>query len=167
MRSPHPPRRRFILLAFVLGTSLGVAMLWTGLHRVIAAQPEAQTPASAALEGGSEHPAQTQGWVETRLYFGIGPAAGDAGAAEARWRKFLDEEVTPRFPAGLSIVDVYGQWRRGPEKPPERERSRMLIVDYPATPRNAARIEAIRAAWKQLTGDQSVLKVTQPADVSF
>jgi hypothetical protein len=43
----------------------------------------------------------------------------------------------------------------------------MLIIDYPATAENAIRVEAIRAAWKQRTGDQSVLKVTQPADVSF
>ena len=43
----------------------------------------------------------------------------------------------------------------------------MLIVDYPGTAENAAKIEAIRAAWKQKTGDQSVLKVSQRADVSF
>jgi hypothetical protein len=43
----------------------------------------------------------------------------------------------------------------------------VLIIDYPATAANTARIEAIRAAWKQKTGDQSVMKVTQPADVSF
>jgi hypothetical protein len=43
----------------------------------------------------------------------------------------------------------------------------VLIIDYAATAENAAKIEAIRAAWKQRTGDQSVMKVTQLADVSF
>jgi len=43
----------------------------------------------------------------------------------------------------------------------------MLIILYPDSPENRARIEAIRAAWKQKTGDQSVLRVTEPADVSF
>ena len=43
----------------------------------------------------------------------------------------------------------------------------MLIIDYPGTADNNRRIEAIRAAWKQKTGDQSVMKVTQPAEVSF
>ena len=43
----------------------------------------------------------------------------------------------------------------------------MLVIDYPATLENAAKIEAIRVAWKKLTGDQSVLRVTVPADVSF
>jgi hypothetical protein len=43
----------------------------------------------------------------------------------------------------------------------------MLIIDYPDIPENRDKIEAIRAAWKQMTGDQSVLRVTEPVDVSF
>ncbi|MDF3983665.1 DUF3574 domain-containing protein [Luteibacter sp. PPL201] len=43
----------------------------------------------------------------------------------------------------------------------------LLLLLYPDTPENRASVEAIRAAWKARTGDQSVLRVTQPADVSF
>jgi len=127
-----------------------------------------QTNASPTLHGDVAHPARTQGWVDTQLYFGLGPA-DDAGkgVTEAAWREFLDKEVTSRFPAGLSVVDVYGQWQGKTEKAPERIRSKMLIIDYQKTAENAAKIEAIRAAWKVKTGDESVLKVTQPADVSF
>jgi hypothetical protein len=50
---------------------------------------------------------------------------------------------------------------------PERLRSKVLVIDYPDTPANRAKIEAIRTAWKKRTGDQSVLNVTQPAEVSF
>lgn len=128
----------------------------------------AQTAASPTLKGDSAHPAHATHWVDTRLYFGLGPAdAPDKGVSEASWREFLDKEVTPRFPAGLSVIDVYGQWRGKAEKAPERIRSKVVIIDYPATAGNAAKIEAIRGAWKQKTGDQSVMKVTQPADVSF
>ncbi len=127
-----------------------------------------QTVPSSTLHGDKAHPAHGVAWVDTRLYFGLGPAdAPDAGVSEAVWREFLDKEVTPRFPSGLSVVDVYGQWQGKAEKKPERIRSKMLIIDYPATAENAAKIEAIRAAWKRKTGDQSVLKVTQPANVSF
>jgi hypothetical protein len=71
----------------------------------------AQSPASPTLHGDRAHPAKTQGWVDTQLYFGLGPADdASKGISEAEWRKFLDKEVTPRFPAGLSVVDVYGQW---------------------------------------------------------
>jgi len=121
--------------------------------------------------GGSHdvsHPAQGRGWVETRLYFGLG-AVGDAshGVGEEGWRAFLDTEVTPRFPDGLSVIDAYGQWQGQGEAAPERLRSKVLVIDYPDTAANRDKVEAIRDAWKRRTGDQSVLRVTQPAEVSF
>jgi hypothetical protein len=125
----------------------------------------AQTP---VLHGDVNHPARTRGWLDTKLYFGLGPVdAPEKGISEAEWREFLDKEVTPRFPAGLSVFDVYGQWLSKQTHTVERIRSKMLVIDYPATKENAAKVEAIRAAWKQRTGDQSVLRVTHPADVSF
>lgn len=136
--------------------------------RMMQAQAAGQKTASATLKGDPAHPAHGQPWVDTRLYFGLGPAdAPDKGVSEAAWRDFLDKEVTPRFPAGLSVMDIYGQWQGKQEKAPERIRSKVLIIDYAATAENVAKIEAIRAAWKQRTGDQSVMKVTQLADVSF
>ena len=79
----------------------------------------------------------------------------------------MDREVSPRFPDGLSVVDVYGQWQGKNQTTPERLRTKMLIIDYQDTAENRAKVDAIRAAWKQRTGDQSVMRVTQPADVSF
>ncbi len=118
--------------------------------------------------GDPAHPTRTRGWVDTRMYFGLGPADRPSrGIDEVAWRGFLDREVTPRFPAGLSVVAAYGQWQGPREAAPERLRSRVLIIDYPDTAENRARIEAIRLAWRRLTGDLSVLRVTQPAEVSF
>ena len=128
---------------------------------------------SPVLVGDDSHPAVTSNWLDTKLYFGLGPAiAARKRVNDARWHHFLDKEVTPRFPTGFSVLDVYGQWlsksdQTSPNARPERIRSKLLVIEYPATEENARRIEAIRSAWKQLTGDQSVLKVTQPADVSF
>jgi hypothetical protein len=120
------------------------------------------------LTGDTAHPGQTAGWVDTKLYFGLGPADHpEQGVSEAAWREFLDKEVTPRFPDGLSVVDVYGQWQGAKEPAPERLRSKLLIVDYPDTKENRDKVDAIRSAWKRKTGDQSVLRVTQPVDVSF
>jgi len=161
-------QRWMMLVALTLGAVVGGAVLSRDLHGFVSAQTAAPSATSSTLQGDRAHPAHAQGWVDTRLYFGLGPAnAPDKGVSEAAWRGFLDQEVTPRFPAGLSVVDVYGQWEGVQEKSPERIRSKMLIIDYPATVVNAAKIEAIRAAWKQKTGDQSVMKVTEPADVSF
>lgn len=133
-------------------------------HRTVAATPQA----APTLSGDSSHPGHTSGWVDTRLYFGLGPADHpDQGISEARWRHFLDTEVTPRFPAGFSVINVYGQWQGKNESTPERLRTKMIVVDYQDTPENRAKVNAIRSAWKQMTGDQSVMRVTIPADVSF
>lgn len=120
------------------------------------------------LTGDTAHPGRTKGWVDTRLYFGLGPADHpETGVSETEWREFLDKEVTPRFPGGLSVLDVYGQWQSKGAATPERLRSKLLVIDYQDSPENRAKIDAIRAAWKQKTGDQSVMRVTESADVSF
>ena len=169
-RSPqHQPRSAESLPSRLLALTASVALALTACtaHRLA---PSATAP---TLTGDSAHPGLTQGWVDTKLYFGLGlldqtgKDQPDKGISEARWRQFLDEEVTPRFPDGLSVLDVYGQWQGKNQATPERLRSKLLVIDYPDTKENRAKIDAIRTAWKRLTGDQSVLRVTQPADVSF
>ncbi|MFZ1016213.1 MAG: DUF3574 domain-containing protein, partial [Terracidiphilus sp.] len=61
----------------------------------------------------------------------------------------------------------YGQWQGKGQQAPERLRSKMLIIDFPDSQENRGKIEAIRTAWKAKTGDQSVLRVIEPVDVSF
>ena len=154
-------------------TSLRIAIpvaLFAALLSGCAHTRTSSTPATApaTLSGDPSHPGQTKGWVDTKLYFGLGLADHpDNGVSEAQWRDFLDKEVTSRFPSGLSVVDVYGQWLSKGQATPERLRSKMLIIDYPDSAENRGKIDGIRAAWKRLTGDQSVLRVTEPADVSF
>ncbi len=151
--------RRFIFLTAIL---LFVAP--TGcVHR---SAPAAAT--APMLQGDSAHPGHAKGWVEAKLYFGLGPADHpEQGVSQSQWRDFLDKEVTPRFPDGLSVLEVYGQWQGKNEALPERLRSKLLVIDFADSPENRAKIEAIRAAWKQRTGDQSVLSVIHPAEVSF
>jgi hypothetical protein len=148
-------------------TARHMLMTFTLLLPLAACALQSTAPGST-LHGDAAHPAQAQGWVDTRLYFGLGLADDTkSGVSEQDWRAFLDREVTSRFPDGLSVIDVYGQWQGKQQAAPERLRSKMLVIDYPDTAENRAKVEAIRAAWKQKTGDQSVLRVTQPADVSF
>ena len=152
-------RPRNVLFAVLLSLALA------GCERRVVPAPMVSAP---TLQGDPAHPGHAQGWVDTKLYFGLGPAEHpEQGISERDWRSFLDGEVTPRFPSGLSVVDVYGQWQGKTEDAPERLRSKMLIIDYPDNEENRAKIEAIRSAWKRKTGDQSVMRVTEPVDVSF
>lgn len=150
---------------FLLAPCLAAVLAGCG-HSDLPKLPPARL--APILNGDPAHPGQATGWVETHLYFGLGPAdVSKAGVSEATWREFLDREVTPRFPDGLSVADIYGQWQGKGQPSPERLRSKVLIIDYPDNQGNRDKVEAIRAAWKKLTGDQSVLCVTQPAEVSF
>lgn len=102
------------------------------------------------------------GWVKTELFFGLAPAEAEGlglSAAEGTWRAFLDEEVTPRFPDGLTVFDAYGQWRPGADAETERVRSRVLVIVHPDAPEARAKLQALCEAYKNRTGAKSVLAV--------
>src|ERR1700692_4046765 len=86
----------------VVVASLTLALVACTDHRPAAAN----STTAPTLTGDPAHPGVTQGWVDTKLYFGLGLADHpDNGISEARWRDFLDHEVTPRFPDGLRVID--------------------------------------------------------------
>jgi hypothetical protein len=132
--------------------------------------PSASAPAAvtASMHGDAARPASAIGWIRSELYFGVG-AQGDAESriGPEQWRAFLDQEVTPRFPDGLTVFDAYGQWLFRGAARPERLDSKVLVILHEDTPQRRADIEAIRLAWKQATGHQSVLWTAQPVQVSF
>jgi len=124
-------------------------------------------PASSTLQGDATRPAQAQ-WVRTELYFSVGPLEGQEGVVSpARWREFLDQEVTTRFPDGFSVFDAYGQWKDHDAKVPERLATKVIVILHESSAKRESDIEAIRLAYKRITGDLSVLRLSQPAAVSF
>ena len=110
---------------------------------------------------------ETGRWLRTELYFAIARAGEGDASALARWQRFLDEEVTSRFPDGFTVLEGYGQWRRPGGTDVGRLDSRVLVILHPDDADARERVEAIRRVWKAQTGQQSVLRATQPADVSF
>ncbi|MEO8365375.1 MAG: DUF3574 domain-containing protein [Pseudoxanthomonas sp.] len=128
---------------------------------------------TANMQGDAARPALAQGWVRSELYFGVGEESGPADRPQAepisqvQWRAFLDKEVTPRFPDGLTVFDAYGQWLFRGAKEPNRLNTKVLVILHEDTPQRNADIEAIRLAWKQATKHQSVLWSKQAAEVSF
>ncbi|MFL9584498.1 DUF3574 domain-containing protein [Stenotrophomonas sp. AB1(2024)] len=134
---------------------------------------EAITTTTASLQGDAARPDSAAGWVRSELYFGVGEESGASertqtdAISEAQWREFLDKQVTPRFPDGLTVFDAYGQWLFRGAKEPNRLRTKVLVVLHENTPQRRADIEAIRLAWKQATKHQSVLWSQQAVEVSF
>jgi len=95
------------------------------------------------------------------LFFGR-DVLGREAVSDEDWRKFLDEEVTPRFPSGFTVVDTYGQWRNAGGMI-AMERGKELIVIANPDADETVRIAAIRDAYKRRFMQESVLFVQSPA----
>jgi len=100
-------------------------------------------------------------WKRTELYFG-GSVADGGVITPAQFESFLDRQVTPAFPDGLTWLSVHGQWMGG------KEDSYLLILLYPPTNRHANKdIEEIRTDYKTEFHQESVLRADTTNRVSF
>ncbi len=104
-------------------------------------------------------------FVRTELFFGAAKPDGTA-VTEEEWRQFLDREITPRFPDGLTVLTGAGQFRDSGGVI-IRETSRLLILLYPLSSQRGSgvKIEYIREAYKRAFQQQSVLRVDHPLPV--
>jgi hypothetical protein len=103
-------------------------------------------------------------FARTELFFGTKKPDGSE-VTDAQFFGFLDREITPRFPDGLTLVAADGQFRDGTTI--IKERSKVLILLYPqdaARDKNTA-IEEIRALYEQEFQQQSVLRADDPRPV--
>ena len=128
--------------------------------------------AAAALCAGAASAAPVRACPEglkaasaAQLFFGR--SMGEMGeVSDADWRAFVDAEVSPRFPDGLSISDVYGQWK-SPAGDFVREDTKALFIVLAGAPGEQQRLDLIRDAYKRRFHQQSVLLVEQKACVAF
>ncbi|MDB5498961.1 MAG: hypothetical protein JWP28_2992 [Phenylobacterium sp.] len=116
-------------------------------------------PPPAACPAGQEYRHTAQ------LFFGRN--VGDKpGVSEADFRRFVDEELTPRFPDGLTVLDGGRQWR-GDENRLIREASKVVLIVLPKGREVPGRIDAARSAYKIRFHQDAVLLISQAACVSF
>lgn len=100
------------------------------------------------------------------LYFGT-QKPGGAPVTDSEWSAFLNEEVTPRFPDGLTVLRGYGQWRNAAGVV-TKETSAVLVILYEPSAEKEVAIEDIRAAYKDRFDQESVMRVDGPVQcVSF
>jgi hypothetical protein len=104
-------------------------------------------------------------FVRTELFFGTAKPRGVV--TEEEFRQFVDEEVTKRFPDGLTILKGEGQFR-GDDNVIVKEQSFILILMYPLENQKkcAQKIQLIRELYKQRFRQQSVMRVDKPFVVS-
>ncbi len=99
------------------------------------------------------------------LYFGTNKASGGT-VTDVEWQSFLNEEITPRFPDGLSVVKVSGQWK-AKTGPIVAEASHVLNIVHLNLPKQQRDFGEIVALYKSRFSQESVLQVSTPACVAF
>ena len=130
---------------------------------VLAMQAAAMAPALRA--DVPPCPAGTDRLAEYRLFFGRSQGT-DEVVTDTAWRAFLAEEVTPRFPDGLTVMDAAGQWRDA-SGAIVRERSKVLLILAEPGASGMRRTDEIVQAYKRTFAQESVLRAVTTACVSF
>ena len=98
--------------------------------------------------------AATAAQVRTTLYFGSARPKGSV--SELEWQLFLRDEVTTRFPDGLTVWDAEGQWR-APKGTIEHERSKVLLLVHPDTGPARQSVQDVIDRYRKAFDQQSVL----------
>jgi broad specificity phosphatase PhoE len=109
-------------------------------------------------------PAGLQPARTAELFFGL--EEGGRLLSDAEWNGFLDAEVTPRFPDGLTVWDARGQWRP-PNGKLTHEPSRVMLIVLTGRHDERARLAAVIGAYKTRFHQQSVLLVEHSDCASF
>lgn len=102
-------------------------------------------------------------WMQAEIFCGMGKPTGGF-VTETEWQKFVDEEVTTRFPDGLTVFSGNGQWK-GASGKVEREPSHMIILLY--QPAAEPLVRQVAAAYGKRFGQEAVLLVRTKANVEF
>jgi hypothetical protein len=146
--NPHASTLRLLDLAFTVIVA-GCAGRTT---------PTAAAPASECEIGDST-------MVRDVLYFGRNRPTGGV-VSDTEWQRFLDEVVTPRFPAGLTIVDANGQWRSQNGALEHEQAEILTLFQSGDTPARRAVAEVV-AEYKRRFQQEAVLRERTPTCARF
>lgn len=94
--------------------------------------------------------------TQVRLYFGA--TTPDGQVSDEQWKKFVKEEITPSFPAGLTTIEGKGQWL-GANNVIVNEISRIVEIVYDNSQSNNSAIDRIVTAYKSKYKQEAVLEL--------
>lgn len=103
-------------------------------------------------------------WIREELYFGS-EIPNSGVVTDAEWQEFVDNEITPRFPKGLTTLTAQGQYRYA-DGTLGKEKTWIVIVYYFGKPGdNDKPLEEIITQYKNKFQQESVMRVTNFVDV--
>jgi hypothetical protein len=102
--------------------------------------------------------------MRTTLYFGTNRPTGTV--SELEWQIFVRDEVTARFPEGLTAWDAHGQWK-GPGGEIAQERSKVLLIVHADSDKARGSVQDVIARYRKAFDQQSVLWETAQVCVAM
>jgi hypothetical protein len=103
--------------------------------------------------------------IKTELYFGENEPGGKHVGPKA-WRDFLNKEVTPRFPRGLTVLEGYGQMQHRSGRI-EKQPSRVIVLVHKPTPAAGRQICEIIEAYRDRFENAQVMRLRMPVLADF
>ncbi|MGZ5059815.1 MAG: DUF3574 domain-containing protein, partial [Methylobacter sp.] len=100
-----------------------------------------------------------------RFYFGMNKPTGGA-VSDREFNQFLQQEISSRFPKGLTLFEAKGQWQSA-NGTIERENSRVVEIVCDDTPDNRDKVAAIAARYKALFAQEAVMVIKSRPEVVF
>ncbi len=84
----------------------------------------------------------------------------------AEWQRFVDEQLTPVFSEGLTILDAGGQYKNRAGVI-AKEPTKLVIVVYKSTAEKEAAIRKLIDEYKRQFRQESVLWTSEKVDAKF
>ena len=92
---------------------------------------------------------------------------GRVAVTETQFVLFVGDEITTRFPDGLTVFSATGTWRDKTSNKVMHEPSKIVLIVLPGNADDLARLNQIAEAYKRRFQQQSVGMILRPACVSF
>ena len=102
--------------------------------------------------------------ISEQLYFGTAKPDGSVSAAE--WSAFLARSITPRFPAGFTVLPASGQWQSN-NGGIVKENSFVVSLIHAQDEAAEQAVQAIVAEYKSQFQQEAVLRVKSPVCMSL
>jgi len=151
------------------GSADGSARATTGRTHVIRTILYAVTAALLILSPMRAAMAQSTpeaaAMAQSTLYFGLRSPAG--GVSEQQWTRFLAEQVTPRFPDGLTVLNAYGQsgTNAGDAGSVLREQTKVLIIVHPDTAEARETLAGLKEIYKERFPEAAVFHTRSAVEI--
>lgn len=104
-------------------------------------------------------------WLESTLY--LGRTMNKAPISDEAWQRFVENDVTPRFPDGFTFLNGRGAWKNAQFGKTMYENSTLLIILHPETEQELSKIREIAGAYRTTFKQEAVLQSHGKVCVDF